>query len=193
MLAASVENMVGRLRAVNPQFGESGPHGYSQQDAAEAWQTLMNTLRGAVPTPGGAAPPAPSQSMVDKLFGVRLRVTHTCAYRTAHPIPSRPRCHPHVPPTYTKLFLTHLRVHFLHTRSRTSTWVPTHLQTHTHTHTHIHTHTHSHTHTLTHTRTHTHTHTHTNTHTHTHTHTLSRTNHHRHGQPGRGTHCDRGE
>lgn len=60
---------------MNPQFGESGPHGFSQQDAAEAWQTLMTTMRAAVPAPGLASPPPPNQSIVDQLFGVRLKIT----------------------------------------------------------------------------------------------------------------------
>ena len=82
------------------------------------------------------------------------------------------------PPPPPFIHTAHKYVHmytFVHTHTRTHTYMytQTHVRTHTHTHscTQIHIRTHTHTHACMHTHTHTRKHTHVCTHAHTHTHT----------------------
>lgn len=57
------------LKAVNPTFGSMSHGQYEQQDAIEAWNQLLNTIKGAT---------GEGQSPIDNLMGIQLQVKYTC-------------------------------------------------------------------------------------------------------------------
>mmetsp|Transcript_13021 Transcript_13021/g.39438 ORF Transcript_13021/g.39438 Transcript_13021/m.39438 type:complete len:533 (-) Transcript_13021:267-1865(-) len=65
------------LRQAYPQFdaqiSRGGQTGFQQQDAEECWTNLMHSLRTSVKDPSDA-----TMSIVDKLFGVKLRTSLKC-------------------------------------------------------------------------------------------------------------------
>ncbi|TYJ58970.1 hypothetical protein B9479_000409 [Cryptococcus floricola] len=72
-------DLIANLRVLAPQFGETDNHGhYSQQDADEAWTTLISALRSKLPH--GA-----DGSLVDNLMGLELEKTFKCAETDAEP------------------------------------------------------------------------------------------------------------
>ena len=67
------------FRSGFPQFDERGERGiHKQQDANEAWGQLFRAAQKVLPGIGEAAQPEASKSLIDQLFGIKLKYVDSC-------------------------------------------------------------------------------------------------------------------